>query len=501
MNRFMALSLLCCALPALAAQETEAKRLQAEIAQLRAEVNALGNVARGGEGSDPALKTTLKKNVFSWTTEDGKYAFTMNVRTQVRLTYNDERGQDVEGPNDPNNVAGASTNGRDFWNFRIRRLKLSMGGHIFEKEFKYAVGLMFTNGGNGSEIVEEAHFTWARFDVFNVNVGQVKMPGQGWQELTSSGRQQFVDRGVVNAVFNQGFGKGLWFSGKIGGDTPWVKYWAGIFNGRLLANNDFRNQDRALVNDTFATGPGAVDADLMPALRVETHPLGEVAQDMTDMRSREDSKKILFSVGVAFNWLIGRFTNAALRPTSASPGSGRSNTGFDTIHLVLDGHLRFYGLSLNIEYHHRHTEFHNFGPLAGNGVTRARAFPGDLTDNGIAVEIGFFILPKQLDVGVRWNMVDSDEFWRGGSTSKPFGVRPDMQELGLVVGYYMAGHNLKLQMDFTHVSYQLVVNAGTVPTLPTSGTATPSRSASSIANDNSDYLNTWQWRVQIQWIF
>ena len=479
------------------AQSNEVQQLQNELAQLRGEIDALKGVQREGQGGDEAIKTSLKKGVFAWATEDGKFSLNMNIRVQVRLTYNDERGQDIEGPGDPNNVAGRSTNGKDLWNFRIRRLKLSWTGNIFEKEYKYEVVLLGHEGGN--DIIEVARFQWAKWAEFNVNVGQAKVP-YNYQQLVSSGRQQFVDRSTVDAVFNQSFGKGLWFSGVIGGDTPWIKYWAGVFNGRLRAENDFRNNDRAIVSDAFSNGPGAVDAELMPALRLETHPLGNVADDMTDFRDREASKKILFSVGVAVNWFISRFTNTALRPTGASAGSGRSRTGQDTISLTVDGHFRFYGLSVNIEWHHRHTEFHNFGPLEGNGITRNRNRPGDLTDNGFLIEVGFFILPKQLDVGVRFAMVDSDEFWLNGSQNKPNGIRPDNTEIGLVVGYYLAGHSLKIQADFTYVTYQLVVNAGTVPSLPT-GSSAPSRSASSIANDNSDYLNVWQLRIQLQWIF
>jgi hypothetical protein len=482
------------------AQSTsELERLQKQLSEVRAELDSLKTVERGGQSSDEPLKVALKKHFFSWATEDGKYSLTMNVRTQFRLTYNDERGQDVDS-SDGAAVRALSSNGKDFWNFRVRRLKMQFTGNIFEKEFKYDVTLNFPNGGDN--IVETAQFTWSRWKEFNVNVGQAKFQGQGWQELTSSGRQQFVDRGVVNGVFNQDYAKGLWFSGMISSESAvWLKYVVGVWNGRLRANNDFRNNDRSITADTFSNGAGAIDADLMPGLRLETHPLGEVAQDMTDMRDREASKKILFSVGIAFNWFISRFNNSALRTTSASPGSGRSNTGQDTVHLVVDGHFRFYGLSVNIEWHHRHTEFHNFGPLEGNSITRGRAFPGDLTDNGMAVEVGFFILPKKFDVALRWNMVDSDEFWLAGSQNKPNGIRPDMQELGLSVGYYLNGHNLKVQMDFTYVSYQLVSNVGTVPSFPNSGSSVPTRSTSSIANDNSDYVNVWQWRVQIQWIF
>ncbi len=477
------------------AQTSEVDKLQTELSKLRSEVDNLKAVQRAGaDDAEPALATKLHNNVFSWSTEDGKFSLTMSTRVQFRVTYNDERGQHNEANGDP-----ADTNGRDFWNFRVRRAKTKFEGNIFEKEWKYLVLLSWANGGNN--IVEEAYMTWAKYQEINVSAGQTKVPFE-YEFGISSGKQQFIDRSVVSNTFNQGWGKGLWVSGVIGKDTPWVKYWAGVFNGVLRANNDFRNQDLAINADVFSSGPGGIDAQLMPVLRVETHPLGNVADDEVDMRTRDESKKILFSVGLGLNWFISDYANTDIRPTSSTGGSGRSNTSQDTINLTLDGHFRFYGLSVNIEYIHRHTEFHNHGPLEGTGTTANRAAPGDLTDSGLLFSVGFFILPKQFDVGFRFGWVDSDEYWSGGSTSKFNAVAPDSTEIGLSVGYYIAGHNLKAQLDFTYISYQLAAfGAANGAALNGPGGALPSRSGTSFAADNADWLNVWQFRIQIQWIF
>lgn len=481
------------ATPAMA-QTSEVDKLQTELSKLRSEVDNLKAVQRAGaDDSEPALATKLHNNVFSWSTEDGKFSLTMTNRVQVRVTYNDERGQHSE-----TNGNLADTNGRDFWNFRVRRAKTKFEGNIFEKEWKYLVLLSWANGGNN--IVEEAYMTWAKYQEINVSAGQTKVPFE-YEFGISSGKQQFIDRSVVSNTFNQGWGKGLWVSGVIGKDTPWVKYWAGVFNGVLRANNDFRNQDLAINADVFSSGPGGVDAQLMPVLRIETHPLGNVADDEVDMRTRDESKKILFSVGLALNWFLSDFANTDLRSPGGAVGSGRLGTSQDTINLTLDGHFRFYGLSVNIEYIHRHTEFHNHGPLEGSGTAENRATAGDLTDTGFLFSVGFFILPKQFDVGFRFGWVDSDEYWSGGSTSKFNAVAPDSTEIGLCVGYYIGGHNLKAQLDFSYISYQLAGFGTNGAALNGPGGALPSRSAQSFSQDNADWLNVWQFRIQIQWIF
>lgn len=492
-TKLLVLGALCMA-PALAAQDNRVGELQSELARLRAEVDAMKVVERQGGDEEPALATKLSKaRLFSWATEDGHFALTMGTWVQFRLTYNDERAQDAEGPSDANSVR--ASNGRDFWNFRVTRAKTFFRGNIFGKEWKYFVLFHWTAGG--SDLFEEGFLTWAKYKEINVNVGQTKIPFN-YEFLTGYNKQQMVEGSVVSETFNHGWGKGLWLSGVIGGDTPWVKYWVGVFNGALRANNDFRNQDRAVNTDTFSQ---TVDADLMPVLRVETHPLGEVADDMVDMRGEDTYNKVLFSVGFAFNWLTSRFSNAALRPTSSSPGSGRSNTGQDTVAITLDGHFRWHGLSVNVAWYYRKTEFHNFGPLEGNGVTANRAFPGDLTDCGWTFEVGYMILPRQFDVGFRFGMFDADEFWLAGASTRRNALRPDSTELGLAVGYYIGGHNLKAQLDFTYITYQLAVGAGTLPANAPHGQPMPTRSPGSIAADQSDYWNVWQLRIQIQWMF
>ena len=496
----MALALLlgagCMAAPA-SAQSSKVEELERELTSLRGEIDSLKKVDRQGAGSDEPVKTMLKGNIFGWATEDGKFSFTMQFRVRFRLTYNDERGDNIEDP------ATGATNGRDYTNFNISHFEWLMYGNIFEKEFKYGAVLDLYTGAN-NDIIEDVFFTWAKYKEVIVTVGQAKIPFN-YSFRTSASKQQFINRSIVSDVFNEGWGKGIWLSGVIGDTCPWVKYWFGVWNG-VVANaaGDFRNSDKAVISQAFGN---SVDADLFPALRVETHPLGEVADDMVDMRGADTYDKVLFSVGLALNWLQGRFNNAAIYSNGAAaptPGSGRFRTAFDTIALTLDGHFRWHGLRVNIEWCYRHTNFHNTGNLEGNNITRGRNRPGDMDDHGFLFEVGYFILPKQLDVGFRWSDVNADEFWASGTTSKPFALRPDSSEIGLVVGYYIAGHNLKLQMDFTYISHQLAffaTSSGSSLGSSPNNNGMESRSLTSLANETSDWTNIWQIRWQIQWIF
>lgn len=454
----------------------------------------VGRIERGGAEEKATTSTKLDK-ILSWQTSDGAFALKLENRVQFRLTYNDERSQGEHG-----------TNGRDFWNFRVRRLKTTFSGHIFDKAFQYKATMAWQ--ASAGETVETATFTWAAHEAVNITAGQDKLPWN-WQELVSSGRQLFIDRSVANEFFNQDFAKGLWLSGAVKGDSAtWLKYWFGVYNGMLKGNGDFRNADVLTTAEGFKNGAvggsGGTDADLMVNLRLETHPLGEVAHDMVDMRGEDKFDTALLAVGLAINWFGSDLANADFRPLSVAgaTASGRARASQDTLAFTADIHFRWHGLSVDFEFYTRHTEFHYQGAEVGqNGAALAlRQRPTNLDDTGATLDIGFFVIPTRFNVGVMMSMVDGEDFWFGGNPGA--GIVPDAMEVGLVLGYYVQGHNLKIQADFTHVSYQLVdFRAGAQREPVARINPLPDRSASSIANDVSDYLTLWQFRVQIQWIF
>lgn len=455
------------------------------------DADSVGSITRGGgEG----VSTALGKKGLVIETDGFKLAIT--TRVQFRLTYQNEVAHGNDGQN-----------GRDFINFRVRRAKTTLSGYIFEKEFQYKATLSWASGAN---IIEEAFFRWAILQYINVTAGQAKLPWN-WEEITSSGSQQFVERGYVNEVFNQDFAKGITIDGKVDEDISWLKYWVGVYNGVTKGEADFRNADQALPSEAFTNR--IVDGDMMVNLRLETHPLGDVAYGMNDQRGEDEHGKPIFAVGLGVNWLLGNFNNTNIRPDDSgagATGSGRSRTSHDTLAVTLDGHFRMFGISVDVAVFMRHTEFHNHGRNKYNPTNPTRNGTGNFDDLGFTFEVAYFILPKQLNVGIRWNWLNSDEVWQAGSTSRRFGVRPDANEIGLSVNYYVHGENLKLTFDLLYVSKQLPLamnadGAGGSQSIQGIYTSPPARSAGSLSASSgagvSDYADTWIIRLQLQWIF
>jgi hypothetical protein len=225
------------------------------------------------------------------------------------------------------------------------------------------------------------------------------------------------------------------------------------------------------------------------------------------MRLSDEHDKLIFAVGMGLNWFLSGFDNPNLRPDNApgpDPASGRNRTNQDTVAMTMDAHLRIYGISLDVAFFYRKTEFHNRG--SNTYSPRNRAGIGDITDMGFTVDVAYFIIPKTFNVGVRFNLLDADDFWMNGSRSREFGVRPDTTELGLSVNYYLQGDNLKLKFDILMVSQQLPFGAnadgvGGSQSIQGVYNSPPARGAFGGSGENSDYNDLWIVRLQLQWIF
>jgi hypothetical protein len=449
------------------------------VAAQSSDVFDVGRIQRGGGEAS----TDLGAGGLKWSTAG--FSLNMSTRVQVRFTYQDEKANGSDG-----------TNGRDFANFSIRRAKTTFSGHIYDQQYQYELRLNWAGG----PIIEQAFMTyaWQADGSVNVSAGQHKLPWS-WEEFTSSGNQQFVERSAANAVFNQNYAKGVWLSGKFGGAEPMLKYWVGVYNGVLRANNDFRNADQGASPDSFSN---LVDNEMMFNMRLETHPMGEVANRMNDMRSAAAAEKMLLAAGVGVNWFQSGFNDAVLRPdTVGTPtASGRARTWQDTWAITGDVHFRMAGFSADLAVFWRHTEFHNRGATRFNPTTPARNGISDLTDAGMTFEAAYFIEPERFNVGVRYSVVDADEYWLGGS-NQIFAVRPDTTEVGVSANYFVHGDGLKLTLDILYVNQQLAVPGTAAGSLTGIYNAPPSRGEFGGTTESSDNNALWIIRLQLQWIF
>lgn len=416
--------------------------------------------------------------------------FELNAETlvQFRLTVQDERG-------------GNDTNGRDFRNFRLPRVRLGLNGHLFDPMFQYRVQLNFAR--TSAELVEVARFRLALGPALNLNAGQDRVVWD-WDRRVPGQNLRFVERAYVNEVFHQDWGKGLWVDGSLGAEAPMLKYWLGIYNGVLRGDNDFRNKDGALTADNFSR---FIDGEIMVSMRLETQPLGALPTGLGDFRGEDEHDKPLMAAGFGANYFTSGFNDGLIRGDTGAvtPASGRPRTQQETMAFVVDAHGRWYGASMDVAFYVRTTNFSNRGsnrysPEGKQGI-------GDLFDWGWSFEGGYFILPKELGVFVRVNSLNADEFWGSDGITSTEGhqraIRPDAMEYGVAVNYHFQGERLKFSLDINYVDQQLAYpyDGGSGTGLLGVYNRPPARSGFLGATPADDDHNViWIVRLQIQWI-
>jgi hypothetical protein len=160
---------------------------------------------------------------FVISSDNGDSLLKISGRIQARYTF-----ESVDGIN-----KGAD----DKSTFNIPRARLKLSGHLFEKKVSY---YFQTDFGNGKAILKD-FFTdyvvdkkWLR-----IRIGQWKRPFSR-QQLTSSGKQEMVDRAITDKAFLNGRDMGLEINNHYI-ESPEFEYALGVFNGHGISTGNFED--------------------------------------------------------------------------------------------------------------------------------------------------------------------------------------------------------------------------------------------------------------------
>jgi phosphate-selective porin OprO/OprP len=345
---------------------------------------------------------------FTFTSQDEKFQLSIGGRLQVRYTFldKDDGSQDVS-------------------QWRIRRMKFWMRGYAYTKDLTYLLQTDLTNSSN-NKFIEHAYFNYKLIDEAQLLVGQTKVPfGRQW--LNSSGSLQFVDRSAVSDFFRPGYDIGLKLHGKVAKGL--VNYELGGYGGK---------------------GQGVIssDNDNSFAARVTVDPFGYMSYGEADLN---DSAKPLVSIGANYFYDRVGVTAVSASPSgtdtlvnnnlnigflNGASSSIRPVNGFNAVEKLdvnmggFDAAVKwmgFYGIG---EYF--------FGQAEGSTTgAEARA-------QGYLLQGGYCIIPKKLEVAMRYGYIDPNRT-----------VANDLQsEVGGAVSYYFVKHDLKLQADVSNLHNQ-----------------------------------------------
>lgn len=345
--------------------------------------------------ADPKKLSGALKKGFTFETADKSSSISFHGRLQTRYAVYEPEGDD--------NTAHS---------FLVRRFYFGVTGSLLAPQLTYDLTLTATPS-SGSNIYY-GNFSYKFDDLFQLTAGLQKIKFNR-QEITSSGKQQFVDRSLANERYNLDRSVGLMVSGAT--KEKAVEYYLSAFNGRST---------RANINSP-------TNLDLGYSARLVWNALGQYGYEEGDI---SQSENVNLALGVA-----GAYYN---EETAVAVTEDRVYQG------ALDLGMKYQGFSFQAEAFLRNTE--------PNGSNSSQ------TDFGDTVQLGYFIVPQKFEIAARVSSLFDDindsalnvAFDQGslsglgsGNDAVDSGDVEDEHELSFVMNYYVFEQNFKIQGQYT----------------------------------------------------
>ncbi len=316
----------------------------------------------GSAGDDPVGY----KEGFFIKSADSPFQLKVQGRVQSRFTY--------EG------VEGIDKGADDQANFAIQRARLKISGSAWDKKVTYKFQ---TDYGQGAVVLKDFYVDYALNKGFHIRTGQWKRPFSR-QQITSSGKQELVDRAITDAAFGAGRDLGVAIHNNYE-ESPGVEWALGIFNG---------TGDKPVFSASqFTNVPDRLNPTLVA--------------------------RVGYNYGGIDGYSEADFSGGPLRfalGTSVLKNFDSDDSGDASMLAEVDAIVKVQGLSLSGGFY---TSFDADNALDGKGFH---------------VQMGYLISNKYQPV-VRYGLIDPDG--DGNNTS----------EIALGLSVYFHKHNLKWQTD------------------------------------------------------
>ena len=328
------------------------------------------------------------------TISNGVNSLTIGARAQFRWTLDDREAFDGD-------TAGSGDGVEDgaFTQFDVPRLRMTFSGGAFKPWLRYSFQFEFsrTGGESGSRIKDALVEFRPVGRAYRIALGQFKAPF-GLQQITSSGRLQFVDRAITDAKFNPGRDMGVMWSGTAAARK--FGYDLGIFNGSGES-----------VRQTAA-------APLWVA-RAYVDPLGPYTLSESSVDAGD---KPTLHLGIAAR-------------------GGRQIRGRTTAGIVEDADNQ---TAVDLEFAYKTPRLFSTAEFFWMTDEQANPTPSrDIDSRGLHAQAGYMIVPRRVELGALYGWIDGD------TTVDDAAV----QEWRAVFGYYWQAHGLKLQADAGQLRY------------------------------------------------
>ncbi|MDH3988010.1 MAG: OprO/OprP family phosphate-selective porin [Gammaproteobacteria bacterium] len=367
--------------------------------------------------NDFPVKASHGSSGFRLETRDGNWQTNLQWRAQLRYT-NPYFG-------DPRQVDDFQETGTS--NFEARRLRMKIGGHGFQPWLKYyfEVDLQPSRDPDSSAVSSSARVIDWRVDVAKwgwggIRVGQWKID-MNRERVDSSGRQQFVERSIVNRIFTIDRQVGIQLRGHAFKNTAAdLRYYVGVFNG----------EGRGVRN---------IDEDMMYSGRLQWNFFGrDLAWRQTDVEYTDKPTGSFAIGGMTTNGPCTRWSSSGCGNLDGFTSPILANSDqFNIEQAVQEFAFKYRGFSIQQEYHRKFIR------------DRVAGSKNDLT--GGYLQTGYFFhnmidaVPAPLELALRYAFVEEPN-----EVDRTFDN--EREEFTLGANWFFAGHNNKLTLDYSFLT-------------------------------------------------
>src|SRR5436309_5679986 len=301
--------------------------------------------------------------------------------------------------------------------FRLRRARINLTGDYAEQfDFKIECDVGQSDGTSGNRTAfcaTDIWLNWHQFPAAQVKIGQYKAPF-GLEQLTPDTQLLTIERTLPTGAItpDRQIGAELWgkpFTSIWPEQKDLLAYYAGIFNG---------NGKNITVND---------NNNFMFAGRLELQPFtGKVFGQPSFLKLGGDVLNSRDDAGTNISPSGNLLVNSDGSLSSFTLPSADERTAWS-----VDAWLNIGPFDLIGEYLEEYVD----------GRTVAGVPPGftNFTTSGFQITAAYFLIPKKLQLAVRWEDLNPGQMGNDGIHSITGGLN-----------YYIHGDDLKLMVDYIH---------------------------------------------------
>ena len=350
----------------------------------------------GQEENDDFYMT--KGKGFEFHLYDDTYLLQIDFRGQFRAKVEQE-----EFPTLGNDFSDQNTT------FGINRGRIKIGGHAFKPYYKFYLEQDIV-GGN----LLDFRVMIEKYVFLKLKVGQWKAR-YSRERIISSGKQQGLERSIVNNVFTIDRQQGVSLYGNLKGkDAANFNYWASVFSG------------------TGRSGSSNDENTLMYLLRLQWNPNGEVLKFLgSDI---ENHQKFISSIAIAGVTNTSKYTRFATSGAGQLPGFEDGVNGqYKVDQFLFETAFKFKGLSWQQEFH-----FKNIDDRVNVEQT---SLIGNYVQLGYFFNYSFSKFPENLEIFARQAYYDSNIDISGNNN----------YEYTFGCNWFFKGHKNKLTFDYSYL--------------------------------------------------